>query len=394
MHAHNPTLRKLRWMLALIVVAVVGACAWFMWPLQLAGQTSYVVTSGTSMNPDIHAGDLAIARKASNYQVGDVVLYHSKQLDRYVLHRLVALQDDGRYVARGDANEFNDPDTPANVDILGKLMVVFPSAGVGVGRILVLASLGLLVFWSAWLLLMPVKPHRRRRGRTSTVVIISMMMLTMPTAASANSSWQAKSVISYEQDVATSIVYPEGKVKSGEPVYLSEVQTLPIRATWNVKPSADTTKGMLRVYLTNEDGWQYPLASSPPVSGAGEDATAVSIELDRMQEIAEAFAARTQSSINSPLQVQVQLDITVTRGSSNELIEHHVSFDFRDSKLVLQKDGPADVLVNAHTFADTQQETAKKRKYPQKGFWPCAGAGHHCVGGFGCILENLYQTIR
>ncbi len=55
-----------------------------------------MVTSGVSMEPRFHTGDLAIVRPVSNYRVGEIVAYWSTVLHTVVLHRIIA--KDGNYV--------------------------------------------------------------------------------------------------------------------------------------------------------------------------------------------------------------------------------------------------------------------------------------------------------
>ncbi|MGZ4330749.1 MAG: signal peptidase I, partial [Solirubrobacteraceae bacterium] len=82
--------------------------AWlYLAPTQIGGTTSYVVTSGISMEPSFRTGDLALVRPADQYRVGQVVAYHSTLLHVTVLHRIVAHRG-GRYFFKGDNNNFID----------------------------------------------------------------------------------------------------------------------------------------------------------------------------------------------------------------------------------------------------------------------------------------------
>src|SRR5512133_1249948 len=103
---------------ALVVLAVA---AWLVLaPTQIGGETSYVTTSGISMAPRFHTGDLAVVRPAKHYKVGDIVAYRSTMLHTVVLHRIVAVKGD-RYVFKGDNNNFVDPTRPARGDLVGRL---------------------------------------------------------------------------------------------------------------------------------------------------------------------------------------------------------------------------------------------------------------------------------
>ena len=70
-----------------------------------------MIADGTSMVPTLHTGDLVILHRADAYAPGDLVAYHSRSLDRIVIHRIVRV-DGRRFVLRGDANTWEDPDRP------------------------------------------------------------------------------------------------------------------------------------------------------------------------------------------------------------------------------------------------------------------------------------------
>ena len=61
---------------------------WYFAPTAIGGSTRYVVTSGVSMEPRFHTGDLALVRPAGQYKVGEIVAYWSTLLHTVVLHRI------------------------------------------------------------------------------------------------------------------------------------------------------------------------------------------------------------------------------------------------------------------------------------------------------------------
>src|SRR5215470_10209288 len=97
-------------------LAVTLAVMYVAWPASLGGATRYVVTSGDSMEPLFHTGDLAILRKAGEYQVGDIAGYHSPTLRATVMHRIVERRGD-RYIFKGDHNTWRDGDYTRRADI-------------------------------------------------------------------------------------------------------------------------------------------------------------------------------------------------------------------------------------------------------------------------------------
>jgi signal peptidase len=112
----------------LLSVALLAAGWWFLAPAPLGGSTAFVTVDGASMQPRLHRSDLVIVRAASAYEVGDVVAYRSRLLGRVVLHRIVAVRD-GRYVLKGDNNDFLDPEQPARSAFVGKELLHVPRAG-------------------------------------------------------------------------------------------------------------------------------------------------------------------------------------------------------------------------------------------------------------------------
>src|SRR5690348_5599455 len=97
--------------IALGTLAAAGA-AWFLLaPPLLGGSTSYVIVKGTSMTPRFRGGNLVLLRHRSSYRVGEVVGYRSALLHHVVMHRIVAIKD-GRFLFKGDNNNFLDSDHP------------------------------------------------------------------------------------------------------------------------------------------------------------------------------------------------------------------------------------------------------------------------------------------
>jgi signal peptidase I len=145
---------------AVVIIAAVWSGAL---PQQLGGDMSYVITSGISMLPRYHAGDLVIVRREPSYHVGEVAAFHNQHLHVVVLHRIVAI-DGSHYVFKGDNNSYVTTYEPTKAQIIGAKWLHLA----GAGRILldlrtpVVAAvlLGLLWLYSFW---RPSTTRRRRR---------------------------------------------------------------------------------------------------------------------------------------------------------------------------------------------------------------------------------------
>lgn len=116
------------------VLTTLTVTLWlFLAPVALGGQFGVVTTHGTSMKPRFTTGDLAVVHHRDSYAVGDVVAYHSRVLNRVVMHRIVG--HDGRgFIFKGDNNDYLDPDRPSATDCIGALVVRVPHGGTWLHR--------------------------------------------------------------------------------------------------------------------------------------------------------------------------------------------------------------------------------------------------------------------
>jgi signal peptidase I len=152
-----------------IVAILLLLWAWSLFaPTAIGGPASYVVTDGTSMLPHFKADGLVITQTRSSYHVGEVVAYHNHQLNRVVMHRIVAMDGD-RYVFKGDNNSYDDQYHATKADLVGQEWVYWPGGGRYLNLLrnpvtfaLVIAVITLLAF------LTPKRGRRRRRHHAQT----------------------------------------------------------------------------------------------------------------------------------------------------------------------------------------------------------------------------------
>jgi len=118
--------------MTLMLILVV---AWFalLRPSFLGGQTSYLIVSGTSMQPTLESGDLVLAVEQRSYAVGDVVVYHvpagQPGAGALVIHRIVGGDADSGYILRGDNRQGQDPWRPSDGDVVGRMRIDVPWVG-------------------------------------------------------------------------------------------------------------------------------------------------------------------------------------------------------------------------------------------------------------------------
>jgi signal peptidase I len=147
-------------------VVVLAASAWFfLAPPGLGGRTSYAIVSGSSMWPELAGGDLAVVRKRSDYAPGDAVLYRDPEIGVEILHRIVRVEH-GRFVLKGDNNDFLDDPRLTGAEIDGSLWFSLPYAGTGLRWLQVPLHAALVIFFLT--ILSFGGPRRQRRARASS----------------------------------------------------------------------------------------------------------------------------------------------------------------------------------------------------------------------------------
>lgn len=129
----RPRRRAVRKATTVALLAGAVACALLVWPGFLHGGTAYVIVSGQSMEPALHAGDLVITVRHGTYEVGDVVAYRipggQPGAGVLVIHRIVGGSASAGYITQGDNREGRDPWRPRPHDVVGAETVRVPWLG-------------------------------------------------------------------------------------------------------------------------------------------------------------------------------------------------------------------------------------------------------------------------
>lgn len=306
---------------------VLVALAWFfLAPQQLGGDVAYMVITGNSMEPLLHADDLVVVRAADEYGVGDAVAYNSDNLGRLVLHRIVEREGD-RYILRGDNNDFLDSDRPAEEDLVGKLWFAVPRAGVALKQLRQPVGWAILGMAAAGVLGLFGATRRRRRGsrgrhragdrrpsstpaavartrrapvrkpvrggvRGSTRKVLqvaaassaALFLVASATAAFAYAqpikratirkvAYEQRGTFDYSASAPKGPVYPDRKVSTGEPVFLRLIDQVAISFAYefaSAAPHAVRPTGRMFVELSDPaTGWsrRIPLAARETRTG-------------------------------------------------------------------------------------------------------------------------------
>lgn len=327
-----------------VVVVFVGVVLAALTALPL-GYVTIVTTSGASMQPTYHQGDLVIVAGSSSYRVGQIVAYHDHLHDLVVLHRLVGGDPTG-YLFKGDHNASVDAVHPARADLIGRAVLHVPLAGGWLGSLLRPLSLTLLA--AALLAVGSTARIRRRRRRhplsrhsagpsvvrtpfgslsptlrasvagTAVVGLLGLGLATFtwtrPLQQMAPTPPQpaAQMRFAYTAAVPPTAAYDGTTVHAPEPVFRRLANTVEVRFGYHGDPGSVTVDAE----LSTASGWHSTVAlaartSFPTSSYQG----AVRLDLSELEHRAQA-AADVTGLPAGPVTVAVVPRVTNTDGSS------------------------------------------------------------------------------
>ncbi|MFM7225370.1 MAG: signal peptidase I [Actinomycetota bacterium] len=127
MRAPAPTPRLRSIATSVAIVCAVAAAWWFVLPAGVGGRSTYVVVNGRSMEPQLHTGELVVARPRAEYRIGDLVVVRGGGGN--VVHRIVSGDERRGWRTRGDNNEWIDPWTVRPAEIVGRVTIEAGSLG-------------------------------------------------------------------------------------------------------------------------------------------------------------------------------------------------------------------------------------------------------------------------
>jgi signal peptidase len=323
---------SLRKMLAVCAALAAALAAWVLFaPQAIGGSVAYLVVDGTSMKPGLSGGDLVVVRSADGYAAGDVVAYRSPVAGRTFVHRILRAEQ-GRFVMKGDANPYPDAGRPGVAAIDGKLWFAVPYVGSALGWLGVPMHAavvgGLLVLLLSGGGGAAVQRRKRRRravfpaeapqraptnletpsapifsGRWATYAMLVTGVAALAIAAlgliafSRETTTELDRKVPYREsgsfaywaDVPPGIVYSDGRVDTGEPVFLRLVDKLRTRFEYRLLTDAAlNTSGriVLTAIVSDADGWQRRIDLGPASDFEGGFAAASgTLDLQQVQKL-------------------------------------------------------------------------------------------------------------
>ena len=132
----------------------------YFWPVQLSGNTSYIMLLGDSMYPTIESGTFVIVKPEQEYFLGDIIAFVNED-NRNVVHRIVEQTDEG-FITKGDNNRKIDPKVVPLENVVGRSIFVVPY--VGFTSLFLQTPLGISIF-GIWALAMFAKNRPKKSNK-------------------------------------------------------------------------------------------------------------------------------------------------------------------------------------------------------------------------------------
>lgn len=324
----------------ILVVSLIAIWLAFA-PARLGGKVSYVIVNGISMEPRYHLGDLTIMRKTAIYQVGDVVTYRDAEMNAYVIHRIIGVDQD-QYVLQGDNNSWIDAYRPTNEEIIGKLWIHIPKLGklfkwmrAPLNMALTLTLLGGVLMASlmpksskrgvARTKSMPTAPAGMLEAATYLLGTLALIFLGLSILAFLRPLTRSGEKIQYKQEsyfsysaTGTPMIYDTETVRSGEPVFPRLTCFLNIAFTYNV--TGDQLQDVSGHYqliarvMEEQSGWQRNIPMNERTAFSGNSFSAGS-NLDLCQIVSLVNTLKQETGLrasNFTLEVVPQVSLTAS----------------------------------------------------------------------------------
>lgn len=398
------TSRSRSWISVASLIAALLALWWFVLPTHLGGRTTFFLTKGISMEPYLEEGDLAVLHKASSYQVGDVVAFHSDNMKAVLLHRIIDVDDTGRLTTKGDNNSEVDLDHPLPRDVIGRLDHVFEGAG---KNFMWLKSTpvrivgALLVAWAVYGALDnrrtrrtnderddddPEKSRSRaherhlshfldatrqsRQAITTLVVILVASALVFTTTylykprdAEETTTYALHGDFAYSAMTGPGgeLIYRDGQVATEDPIYIALVDQLFVTYSFSIdSPSNYEGGGLLstNLILTGPSGWNHTVVLQEPTPFEGTQYRAHAlIDISELQGIVRRIAKLTNVATRKyviTLASTVELNGELGGEKFTQTLPSELAFNIDDQMMKVQGSGGSAAPDSPSAVAQTQ----------------------------------------
>ncbi|MBM2842375.1 MAG: Signal peptidase [Anaerolineales bacterium] len=368
-----PTTRRWTSTLTRAALYVAVAAAWVMLaPRSFGGQMSYVIVAGASMEPTLHQGDLVLARRATSYEVDQIVTYHHPQVGP-VIHRIIDRQGT-HYTLQGDNNSWIDSYTPTGDEIVGQSWLVVRRAGTLLMTLRTPSGLAVLSLLFGAVLVLTVgrgsrekkaegtadpapaagdpRPGRPPDGLIFTLAILAVGSLMLAAAAftqpttetvPGEAPFQHTGRFSYHSGAPAS-VYSGSSLETGDPVYDALVPSFVVDFDYQFA-SADPAEVEGTVALTLEvsepNGWSRSLPLQPvtPFVGSLTHAQGIvdMVTIRRMISLLEGATSLDRDAYRVDVIAEVELDGQLGGHAYQATFEPSLLFALDDFQLYLRR---------------------------------------------------------
>jgi signal peptidase I len=353
-------------------------------PMMVGGKASYVVVNGISMEPGFHRGDLVIVRAAATYQPGDIVTYRNAELNAFVIHRIIGIEED-HYVFKGDNNSWIDTYRPTRAELIGKLWVHVPKLGRGIEWLRYPIHMGLTTGLLGGILMasIMIKPKQQRKAQNTTsgnlggllegglyfFGLVAVFFLSLSIFAFIRPLTRPADKIQYQQEshfsytaTGTPVIYDTETVRSGEPIFPRLTCFLNIAYTYNVQ--GNQLEGISGNYqliarvMDEQSGWQRTIPMNEKTAFNGNSfATASNLDLCQIVTLVNTLKQQTglrTSNFTLEIIPQVSMNANALGNPVVDSLEPRLVFQFdevhfslatpkgQDDPLYLSKQGSAE----------------------------------------------------
>jgi signal peptidase I len=316
-----PNLPRLSTLVINFIMAISLAAVWIAFaPVNIGGQTSYVMVNGNSMEPGFHRGDLAIVKAAPVYNVGDIVTYHDAQMNANVIHRIIGTDGD-RYVLKGDNNSWIDSYHPTQDEIVGKLWIHAPKLADAMLWLRLPVNMALTTVLLGGFLMVSTMKQSKQRGKGKTkpaanstewfemalyaLGFIALVFLGLSIFAFTRPVMRTADKIKYQQigvffysAAAPSGIYDTDAVRSGEPIFPKLTCSLNVGFVYNLaggRFQEISGSQQLNAYVINEQsGWQRTIPLQAETTFSGDSySTSAALDLCQVQALVDSVEQET-----------------------------------------------------------------------------------------------------